>query len=152
MALLSSKFHGAMFEALTTWMSFRYYCFYMLHTLYVVHLNVVCVLQFSCLLQTDTSLAIEAKVMQRWEFDSIAQAASSISSWFLGTLSEQLLLKEYLDSAIGTLLPSWFLWWLHTSDDCKELFLKPFFHYLHFFFSYFFWDLAYLILNHQSWC
>ncbi|XP_062152251.1 uncharacterized protein LOC133860690 [Alnus glutinosa] len=52
-------------------------------------------------LQTDTSLAIEAKVMQRWEFDSIAQAASSISSWFLGTLSEQLLLKEYLDSAIG---------------------------------------------------
>ncbi|KAB1202599.1 hypothetical protein CJ030_MR8G006106 [Morella rubra] len=52
-------------------------------------------------LQTDTCLATEAKVMQRWEFDSIAQAASSISSWFLGTLSEQLLLKEYLDSAIG---------------------------------------------------
>lgn len=52
-------------------------------------------------LQTDTSLAIEAKVMQRWEFDSIAQAASSISSWFMGTSSEQLLLKEYLDSALG---------------------------------------------------
>lgn len=81
----------------------------MLHILYVVHLNVVSVRQFECLLQTDTSLAIEAKVMQRWEFDSIAQAASSISSWFLGTLSEQLLLKEYLDSAIGTLLPSGFL-------------------------------------------
>ncbi|XP_050247920.1 uncharacterized protein LOC126695280 [Quercus robur] len=52
-------------------------------------------------LQTDTSLAIEAKVMLRWEFDSIARAASCISSWFSGTASEQLLLKEYLDSAIG---------------------------------------------------
>ncbi|KAG2716896.1 hypothetical protein I3760_03G149100 [Carya illinoinensis] len=52
-------------------------------------------------LQTDTCLAIEAKVMQRWEFDTIAQAASSISSWFLGTPSEKKLLKEYLDSAIG---------------------------------------------------
>ncbi|KAF3975195.1 hypothetical protein ACB098_06G089700 [Castanea mollissima] len=52
-------------------------------------------------LQTDTSLAIEAKVMLRWEFDSIARAASCISSWFSGTTSEQLLLKEYLDSAIG---------------------------------------------------
>ncbi|KAK7860585.1 hypothetical protein CFP56_036802 [Quercus suber] len=51
-------------------------------------------------LQTDTSLAIEAKVMLRWEFDSIARAASCISSWFSGTASEQLLLKEYLDSAI----------------------------------------------------
>lgn len=52
-------------------------------------------------LQTDTSLAIEAKFMQRWEFDSIAQAASCISSWFPGTVLEKLLLKEYLDSAIG---------------------------------------------------
>ncbi|KAM1010260.1 hypothetical protein ACFX2I_045693 [Malus domestica] len=52
-------------------------------------------------LQTDTSLAIEAKVMQRWEFDSIAQAASCISSWFSGTVSEQLQLKELLNSAIG---------------------------------------------------
>ncbi|GAY55199.1 hypothetical protein CUMW_162550 [Citrus unshiu] len=52
-------------------------------------------------LQTDTSLAIEAKFMQRWEFDSIAQAASCISSWFSGTLSEQFQLKEYLDSAAG---------------------------------------------------
>ncbi|XP_041007395.1 uncharacterized protein LOC121252014 isoform X1 [Juglans microcarpa x Juglans regia] len=52
-------------------------------------------------LQTDTCLAIEAKVMQRWEFDTIAQAASSISSWFLGTLAEQLLLKKCLDSALG---------------------------------------------------
>ncbi|XP_060672368.1 uncharacterized protein LOC107417148 isoform X2 [Ziziphus jujuba] len=52
-------------------------------------------------LQTDTSLAIEAKFMQRWEFDSISQAASCISSWFSGTLSDQLLLTEYLDSAIG---------------------------------------------------
>ncbi|XP_034892434.1 uncharacterized protein [Populus alba] len=52
-------------------------------------------------LLTDTSLAIEAKIMQRWEFDSIAQAASSLSSWFSGTLSELLQLKGYLDSATG---------------------------------------------------
>ncbi|KAI9108998.1 hypothetical protein K1719_019953 [Acacia pycnantha] len=52
-------------------------------------------------LQTDTSLAIETKSMKRWEFESISQAASCISSWFSGTPSEQLLLKEYLDSAIG---------------------------------------------------
>ncbi|RDX90283.1 hypothetical protein CR513_27870, partial [Mucuna pruriens] len=52
-------------------------------------------------LQTDTSLAIEARLMKRWEFDSIAQAASYLSSWFSGTPSEQLLLKEHLDSASG---------------------------------------------------
>ncbi|KAK6157313.1 hypothetical protein DH2020_011561 [Rehmannia glutinosa] len=52
-------------------------------------------------LQTDTSLAIEAKIMRRWEFDSLAQAAMSISSWFPGTLDEQILLKEHLDSTIG---------------------------------------------------
>ncbi|XWS47394.1 hypothetical protein CRYUN_Cryun14cG0148500 [Craigia yunnanensis] len=52
-------------------------------------------------LQTDTSLAIEAKFMRRWEFDSIDQAASCISSWFSGTFSEQHRLKEYLDSTIG---------------------------------------------------
>ncbi|KAK9285107.1 hypothetical protein L1049_024292 [Liquidambar formosana] len=52
-------------------------------------------------LQTDTSLAIEAKFMKRWEFDSIAQAASCISSWFSGMIDEKLLLKEYLDSALG---------------------------------------------------
>jgi len=39
--------------------------------------------------------------MKRWEFDSIAQAASCASSWFSGTPSEQLLLKEHLDSALG---------------------------------------------------
>ncbi|CAL1407196.1 unnamed protein product [Linum trigynum] len=52
-------------------------------------------------LQTDTSLAVEAKVMQRWEFDCISQASRSIASWFSGTLPEQLQLKEYLDSATG---------------------------------------------------
>ncbi|KAK6142439.1 hypothetical protein DH2020_022787 [Rehmannia glutinosa] len=52
-------------------------------------------------LQTDTSLAIEAKVMRRWEFDSIAQAARSISTWFPGTLHEQFLLKEHLDATLG---------------------------------------------------
>ncbi|KAL5068170.1 hypothetical protein RYX36_019057 [Vicia faba] len=39
--------------------------------------------------------------MKRWEFDNIAQAASCMSSWFSGTLSEQLLLKEHLDSTSG---------------------------------------------------
>ncbi|KAK3021747.1 hypothetical protein RJ639_045690 [Escallonia herrerae] len=52
-------------------------------------------------LQTDTSLAIEAKFMRRWEFDSIAQAVRCISSWFPGTFNELLLLKGHLDSAIG---------------------------------------------------
>ncbi|XP_057956179.1 uncharacterized protein LOC131149598 [Malania oleifera] len=52
-------------------------------------------------LQTDTSLAIEAKLMRRWEFDSIAQAASSISLWFSGTHYERLLLNDYLDSTTG---------------------------------------------------
>ncbi|XWS30990.1 hypothetical protein CRYUN_Cryun23aG0039100 [Craigia yunnanensis] len=52
-------------------------------------------------LQTDTSLAIEAKLMRRWEFDSIDQAATCISSWFFGTFSEQHRLKKYLDSTIG---------------------------------------------------
>jgi len=47
--------------------------------------------------------------MQRWEFDSVAQAASSLSSWFSGTLSELLQLKGYLDSATGILFLSWFL-------------------------------------------
>ncbi|KAG8488367.1 hypothetical protein CXB51_016377 [Gossypium anomalum] len=53
-------------------------------------------------LQTDTSLAIEAKSMQRWEFDSIDQAANSIPSWFSGTFLERCHLKEYLDSTTGT--------------------------------------------------
>ncbi|XAR55327.1 hypothetical protein NMG60_11035371 [Bertholletia excelsa] len=52
-------------------------------------------------LQTDTSLAIEAKFMKRWEFDSIAQAANCILSWFPGTYNEQLVLKEYLNSITG---------------------------------------------------
>ncbi|KAJ9170029.1 hypothetical protein P3X46_018166 [Hevea brasiliensis] len=52
-------------------------------------------------LQTDTSLALEAKIMQRWEFDSIEQAASCMPLWFSGTLSEKLHLKKYLESATG---------------------------------------------------
>jgi len=64
------------------------------------------VLIFSFVLQTDTSLAIEAKLMKRWEFDNIAQAARCMSSWFSGTPSEQMLLKERLDSASGGNLDS----------------------------------------------
>ncbi|PWA37431.1 hypothetical protein CTI12_AA574520 [Artemisia annua] len=32
--------------------------------------------------QAFTSLAIESKYMKRWEFDSIAQAAKGLMSWF----------------------------------------------------------------------
>ncbi|KAH6835983.1 hypothetical protein C2S53_002145 [Perilla frutescens var. hirtella] len=60
-------------------------------------------------LQTDTSLAIEAKIMRRWEFDSIAQAIRSISSWFPGTMKEQVILKEHLDATLG-----------HTPGVCTE--------------------------------
>lgn len=42
--------------------------------------------------------------MKRWEFDSINQAAMSISSWFSGTLNEKLTLMEYLDAAEGEYL------------------------------------------------
>lgn len=52
-------------------------------------------------LQTDTALAIEAKFMKRWEFDSIDKAAKSISSWFPGTQRDQSILAEHLDLAIG---------------------------------------------------
>ncbi|KAK1317006.1 hypothetical protein QJS10_CPA05g01094 [Acorus calamus] len=48
-------------------------------------------------LQTDTSMALEAKLMKRWEFDSIEQAAAFVHSWFAGTYNESLLLKGYLD-------------------------------------------------------
>ncbi|XP_054797852.1 uncharacterized protein LOC129302944 isoform X1 [Prosopis cineraria] len=76
-----------------------------LHGFIVFEVEWACVRGMSYLneLQTDTSLAIETKYMKRWEFDSIAQAASCMSSWFSGTRSEQLLLKEYLDSATGEL-------------------------------------------------
>lgn len=39
--------------------------------------------------------------MRRWEFDSIAQAVRSISSWFPGSIKEQIILKEHLDDALG---------------------------------------------------
>lgn len=51
--------------------------------------------------QSDTSLAIEAKYMRRWEFDSIAEAAKGIAVWFPGTLRERFLLEEQLDSMLG---------------------------------------------------
>ncbi|KAI3499456.1 hypothetical protein L1887_35257 [Cichorium endivia] len=52
-------------------------------------------------LQTDTSLAIEAKYMRRWEFDSIAQAAEGITVWLPGTPYERHLLERHLHSMIG---------------------------------------------------
>ncbi|WOH03466.1 hypothetical protein DCAR_0622864 [Daucus carota subsp. sativus] len=51
--------------------------------------------------ETDTSLAIESKIMKKWEFDSIPQAVGCISSWFSGTLFEKVCLKEHLDSTVG---------------------------------------------------
>ncbi|CAH8389300.1 unnamed protein product [Eruca vesicaria subsp. sativa] len=47
-------------------------------------------------LQTDTSLAIEAKLMRRWEFDSIDQAVTNMSQWFSGTKTERSCLREHL--------------------------------------------------------
>ncbi|XP_076928278.1 uncharacterized protein LOC143592195 [Bidens hawaiensis] len=52
-------------------------------------------------LQTDTSLAIEAKHMNRWEFDSISQAANGVNSWFPGTPRERFLMKSKLNSMLG---------------------------------------------------
>lgn len=51
--------------------------------------------------QTDTCLALEAKSMRRWEFDSIAQAAKCITLWLPGTPFERLLLEQHLNSMIG---------------------------------------------------
>lgn len=39
--------------------------------------------------------------MKRWEFDSIAQAARCMSSWFTGTPTERHNLKNYLNTLIG---------------------------------------------------
>ncbi|CAH9060476.1 unnamed protein product [Cuscuta europaea] len=52
-------------------------------------------------LQTDTSFALEAKFMRRWEFDSMSQAARCIRSWFSGTHAERSTMAEYLDPTIG---------------------------------------------------
>ncbi|CAF2122553.1 unnamed protein product [Brassica napus] len=52
-------------------------------------------------LQTDTSLAIEAKLMRRWEFESIDQAVTNMSQWFSGSKSERSCLMEYLDTTKG---------------------------------------------------
>ncbi|CAN4109918.1 unnamed protein product [Withania somnifera] len=52
-------------------------------------------------LQTDTSLAIETKFMKRWEFDSVAQAARCMSSWFSGTDTDHRIMKVCLESTIG---------------------------------------------------
>ncbi|KAL5729821.1 hypothetical protein ACHQM5_002718 [Ranunculus cassubicifolius] len=64
-------------------------------------------------LQTDTSMALEAKFMKRWEFDSIEHAMSCICIWFSGTYNERLLLQEYLDSLVGDVF-----------DDAPEDFSK----------------------------
>ncbi|KAJ9560913.1 hypothetical protein OSB04_006073 [Centaurea solstitialis] len=73
-------------------------------------------------LQTDTSLALEAKYMKRWEFDSIAQAAKGITSWFPGTPHERYLLEEHLNSMLGDMFhdaPKEFPDCRSTNDDEK---------------------------------
>lgn len=47
-------------------------------------------------LQTDTSLALEVKSMKKWDFDSIDEALSCLSSWFMATPSETQSLQEHL--------------------------------------------------------
>ncbi|XP_028086671.1 uncharacterized protein LOC114287492 isoform X2 [Camellia sinensis] len=81
--------------------------------------------------KTDTSLAIEAIFMKRWEFDSIEQAAKCISSWFSGTHHEQLLLKGYLESAIGHYVPQLAEQILHNNKNAPKddyINLKGFIH------------------------
>ena len=63
--------------------------------------------------QTYTPLAIESKYMKRWEFDSIAQAAKGLMSWFPGTPYEALLLEQRLKSMIGIFLSTF-------SSDFKD--------------------------------
>ncbi|TVU28700.1 hypothetical protein EJB05_20230 [Eragrostis curvula] len=48
-------------------------------------------------LQTDTSMAVESKIMKRWEFESVNQALESIRIWFSGNGSERKLLQNYLN-------------------------------------------------------
>ncbi|XP_078437800.1 G1/S-specific cyclin-E protein [Wolffia australiana] len=53
-------------------------------------------------LLTDTSMAVEAKIMKRWEFDSVHKASSSLSSWFNGTNYEKSLLRNFLNDGSKT--------------------------------------------------
>ena len=46
--------------------------------------------------QRDGSMALELKSLTKWEFNSIDQALSCISSWFSGTLSETQILRSNL--------------------------------------------------------
>ncbi|XP_022985925.1 uncharacterized protein LOC111483824 isoform X2 [Cucurbita maxima] len=71
-------------------------------------------------LQTDTSLAVESKYMQRWEFDCISHAAGSVSSWFLGSPSDEQLLKSYLESVTGEI----FYDAVDDFDDIEDNFLN----------------------------
>ncbi|CAM0953438.1 unnamed protein product [Alopecurus aequalis] len=47
-------------------------------------------------LLTDTSLALEARYINKWEFHNAEQAAGCTSQWFLGHASETLSLRGYL--------------------------------------------------------
>ncbi|XP_020588524.1 uncharacterized protein LOC110030236 isoform X2 [Phalaenopsis equestris] len=47
-------------------------------------------------LQTDTCMALEVKLMKRWEFDSIEHALNCISSWHSGTNYERVILQDHL--------------------------------------------------------
>lgn len=60
-------------------------------------------------MQIDTSLAIEAKLMRRWEFESIDHAVTNMSQWFSGSKPEGSCLMEYLDPSKGILSVTFFL-------------------------------------------
>lgn len=58
-------------------------------------------------LLTDTSLALEARYMKKWEFYSAEQAAGCTHLWFLGRATEARALRGYLNA-------------LHTHSDPSE--------------------------------
>ncbi|KAJ3695943.1 hypothetical protein LUZ60_001320 [Juncus effusus] len=55
-------------------------------------------INYSNELQTDTSMALETKFIKRWEFESIEQALTYLSSWYSGSFYERHLLREYLET------------------------------------------------------
>lgn len=42
-------------------------------------------------------MAVESKIMKRWEFESASQASEFIRSWFKGSKTECRLLRNYLN-------------------------------------------------------
>lgn len=109
------KSPGKMYVASITWMNFRYLNFSSYFFIYFFLVDSWFNGAFLFFEQTDTCLAIEAKHMRRWEFDSISQAAKGITSWFLGIPSECSLLKQQLNCWFSKRLMwrSRWSYWIH---------------------------------------